>query len=88
MVADFDFSLIYIFGKKDIDDESSTDEMIVEKFETLLNIFEGVKSKLAEARFGSDDFSFLHLASKNFRADLCKFLISMIQIGANVNSNS
>ena len=66
---------------KYIEDETKTDQSIIEYIEDQHHKKLDLNKRIFEFRYGTDEQSFLHLAAKNCRNKVCTFLIDIIQIG-------
>lgn len=72
---------------KDIDDENIKDLDIIAKIDSLFQK-NGlrVEKYLLDAQTGINNYSLLHYAAKNCRANLCKFLIDEISMSNILNN--
>jgi hypothetical protein len=69
-----------MIGLKDLDDKSKKDPELLEKLQRQAQSDE-YKQKMRDYKQETSQYSLLHLAAKNNRTKICKFLIEEIKIG-------
>jgi hypothetical protein len=75
--------MLFFISKKEIENKLKSDEEIIEKLkQEFLNNKQNVVGiqYLRDVKFDANEMTLLHLAAKNNRPSLCRFLIKTVQI--------